>query len=130
MERVFLGDTGIKVSRLCFGSLTITPFQANLPIKEGAELIKYAYSKGVNFLDTAELYDNYDYIREALKDINRNDFVITTKCYAYDKKTAEERKFYCGRLGYETKPHYSFNCWDPKPKVKRLMEKLKREGRL
>ncbi|MEY8304942.1 aldo/keto reductase [Anaerosalibacter bizertensis] len=90
MERVFLGDTGIKVSRLCFGSLTITPFQANLPIKEGAELIKYAYSKGVNFLDTAELYDNYDYIREALKDINRNDFVITTKCYAYDKKTAEE----------------------------------------
>lgn len=73
-----------------FWPLTITPFQANLPIKEGAELIKYAYSKGVNFLDTAELYDNYDYIREALKDIDRNDFVIATKCYAYDTKTAEE----------------------------------------
>lgn len=89
MEKNRLGNTDIEVSKLCFGSLTITPFQANLPIDEGAELIKYAYSKGVNFLDTAELYDNYEYIRVALKDIDREDFVISTKCYAYDTKTAE-----------------------------------------
>lgn len=58
-------------------------------------------------------------------------FKVCSTCINFTiKKTAEERKFYCGRLGYETKPHYSFNCWDPKPKVKRLMEKLKREGRL
>ena len=90
MEHLELGNSGIKVSRLCFGSLTMTPFQANLSIDEGADLIKYAYSKGVNFIDTAELYDNYEYIRKALEDINRNDFVITTKCYAYTKKMAEE----------------------------------------
>lgn len=63
MEKNRLENTDIEVSRLCFGSLTIMPFQANLPIDEGAELIKYAYSKGVNFLDTAEFYDNYEYIR-------------------------------------------------------------------
>jgi len=90
MEYLELGKSGIKVSRLCFGSLTMTPFQANLSIDEGADLIKYAYSKGVNFIDTAELYDNYEYIRKALEDINRNDFVISTKCYAYTKKMAEE----------------------------------------
>lgn len=90
MEHLELGNSGIKVSRLCFGSLTMTPFQANLSIDEGADLIKYAYSKGVNFIDTAELYDNYEYIRKALEDINRNDFVIATKCYAYTKKMAEE----------------------------------------
>lgn len=90
MEHLELGNSGIKVSRLCFGSLTMTPFQANLSIDEGADLIKYAYSKGVNFIDTAELYDNYEYIRKALEDINRNDFVITTKCYAYTEKMAEE----------------------------------------
>jgi len=88
MERVKLGNTGIEVSRLCFGSLTMTPAQANLSIREGAELIKYAYSKGINFIDTAEYYENYQYIREALKDINRKDYVITTKCYAYTREMA------------------------------------------
>lgn len=90
MERVILGDTNIEVSRLCFGSLTMTPFQANLSIKEGAYLIKYAYDKGINFLDTAEIYDNYGYIKEALKGIQRQDYVIATKSYAYTKEMAEE----------------------------------------
>ena len=49
MKRVVLGNTGIEVSRLCFGSLTMTPYQANLSIKDGSELIKYAYRKGINF---------------------------------------------------------------------------------
>lgn len=31
----------------------------------------------------------------------------------------------CSRLGYETKPTYTFNCWDPKDHVLRLMEKEK-----
>ncbi|MDO5036851.1 MAG: aldo/keto reductase [Tissierellia bacterium] len=85
-----LGKTGIHVSRLCFGSLTMTPFQANLSVEEGASLIKEAYDLGVNFIDTAEIYDNYPYIRRALETIPREKFVIATKCYAYDKKTATE----------------------------------------
>lgn len=90
MEKVVLGNTNIEVSRLCFGSLTMTPFQANLPIKEGADLIKYAFEKGINFLDTAEIYDNYGYIREALKEIKREDYVITSKSYAYTEKMAKD----------------------------------------
>lgn len=90
MNRIKLGNTDIEVSRLCFGSLTMTPFQANLPIEEGAELIQYAYSKGINFIDTAEIYENYNYIKEALKGINRQDYVIATKCYAYTKDMAKE----------------------------------------
>ena len=90
MEKVILGKTDIEASRLCFGSLTMTPFQANLSVEEGAYLIQYAYDKGINFIDTAEIYENYIYIKEALKGIKRNDYVITTKCYAYTKKMAEE----------------------------------------
>lgn len=90
MKRVVLGNTGIEVSRLCFGSLTMTPYQANLSIKDGSELIKYAYRKGINFLDTAEIYDNYQYIREALKEIDRREYVIATKCYAYTYDMAKE----------------------------------------
>lgn len=89
LERIKLGNTGIEVSRLCFGSLTMTPFQANLTTEEGAYLIEYAYSRGINFLDTAEIYDNYHYIRRALQRIDREDYVIATKCYAYTKDLAE-----------------------------------------
>lgn len=90
MEKVILGESQIEVSKLCFGSLTMTPFQANLSVKEGAYLIKYAFDKGINFLDTAEIYENYNYIREALKGIKREEYVIATKSYAYTKEMAEK----------------------------------------
>src|SRR5699024_11157257 len=51
---------------------------------------EYAYDKGINFLDTAEIYDNYKYIKEALKSINREDYVISTKTYAYTKDLAKQ----------------------------------------
>lgn len=89
MEKVRLGDTNIEVSKLCFGSLTMTPFQANLSVKEGAYLINYAYDKGINFIDTAEIYDNYKYIKEALKTIKRENYCIATKSYAYTKELAK-----------------------------------------
>ncbi|CAM3892956.1 hypothetical protein D1970_13815 [Mesobacillus zeae] len=37
-------------------------------------------------------------------------------------------QYYCSRLGYETKPDYKFNCWEPKEHVKNLMEKEKWRG--
>lgn len=42
-------------------------------------------------------------------------------------RTEAGNEFRCVRLDYETKPHYSFNCWDPKPEVKALMRRLERE---
>lgn len=90
MQRIKLGNSNIEVSRLCFGSLTMTPFQANLTEEEGAYLIEYAYDKGINFIDTAEIYDNYNYIKRALKGIKREDFVISTKSYAYTEELAKE----------------------------------------
>ena len=85
-----LGKTGIEVSPLCFGSLTMTPFQSNLSTEEGADLLCYGYDKGINFVDTAQLYDNYAYIKKALDYIPRDKYVIASKSYAYDSVTAEE----------------------------------------
>ena len=56
IERRVLGRSGLYVSRLCFGSLTISPSQAALSETEGGRLIGHALSKGINFIDTAELY--------------------------------------------------------------------------
>ena len=82
MEYRVLGRTEINVSRLCFGSLTVGPLQAKMPLREGADVMRSAFAAGVNFIDTAELYDNYDYIREALPGY-KNKIVISSKSYAY-----------------------------------------------
>lgn len=92
-----LGDTGLIVSELCFGSLTMTKYQANLSLEEGADLINYAYDKGVNFIDTADLYDNYEYLKKACKIIGRENLIIASKTYAYNEKTAKEDLNYCLR---------------------------------
>ncbi|MDO5713713.1 MAG: aldo/keto reductase [Tissierellia bacterium] len=97
-----LGKSGIQVSSLCFGTLTMTPFQANLSVKDGAALICRGFEKGINFVDTAEIYENYNYIKEALKSIPRKDLVIATKCYAYDEKGAEKSlKYALEELGVD-----------------------------
>lgn len=88
MKHTRLGNTGINVSCLCFGTLTMGPLQQNLPLTIGAGLLELAFSLGVNFIDTAELYGTYPYIKHALK--SKPDAVICTKCYAYDEKTAEQ----------------------------------------
>lgn len=90
MDYNILGNTGIKVSKLCFGALTIGPLQANLSLKEGARVIVDALDRGVNFIDTAELYKTHGHINEALKYKNSNDIVISTKSYAYSNETAEK----------------------------------------
>jgi aryl-alcohol dehydrogenase-like predicted oxidoreductase len=82
MELLPLGNTGIMVSRLCFGALTIGPLQRNMPVAQGAQIIRRALEKGINFIDTAEYYRTYEYIREALNGFN-SDVVIATKSYAY-----------------------------------------------
>jgi len=86
MEYRKLGKTELNVSRLCFGSLTMSPLQRNLTAKEGGLLLERAYEKGINFVDTADLYDNYEHIKYGLKNIGKNNLIISSKSYAYDKK--------------------------------------------
>lgn len=87
MEYVKLGNTDITVSRLCFGSLTIGPLQADLPVREGGRVIAEGLMAGINFIDTAELYDNYSHIREAVRQSGIQP-VISSKSYAYSKEQA------------------------------------------
>lgn len=88
MEYRTLGNTGIKVSRLCFGALVIGPLQKNLGLDEGAEVIEEALKLGVNFIDTADLYNTYPYIRRAIERSGIRP-VIASKCYAYTREDAK-----------------------------------------
>ncbi|XOV79469.1 MAG: aldo/keto reductase [Aestuariibacter sp.] len=53
MKYVQLGSSGVEVSRVCLGSMTWGK-QNNQ--KDANEQIEYALSRGVNFIDTAEMY--------------------------------------------------------------------------
>ncbi len=48
-----LGRTGIKVSEICLGTMT---WGSQNSEAEAHEQLDYAFDKGVNFIDTAELY--------------------------------------------------------------------------
>ena len=88
-ERITLSDRLPAVSRLAFGSLTVSSMQANLPPEKAGEVIAYAFSCGINFIDTAQYYSNYDLIRAALKLTRDPDkIVISTKTYAYSRELA------------------------------------------
>ena len=58
MKQVALGNTGLRINPLVFGTLPMGPLQAGLSREEGGRLIRHALELGVNLLDTAELYDN------------------------------------------------------------------------
>lgn len=90
MEKRLLGKSGLEVSRLAFGSLTVGPLQANLSVEEGARVIAYAFDRGINFIDTAQYYQNYEYISRALQMARNKDIVLSTKSYAYSRSQAIE----------------------------------------
>lgn len=87
MEKRLLGKTGIPVSRLCFGTLVMGPLQRNLSAEEGGALLAEAYRRGVNFLDSAELYETYPHIRASIR-ISGITPVVATKSYAFSAEGA------------------------------------------
>ncbi len=89
MEKSVLGSTGLTIHPLVFGTLPLGPLQAALPVSEGAKVIRHALEGGVDLLDTAELYQTYPYIREALAGF-RGKASIVTKTNAQDAPTARQ----------------------------------------
>ncbi len=82
MEYAVLGRTGMMVSPLCFGTIPLGPMRG-LPRAEAVALLRLAFDLGVNFLDTAEIYGNYEVIRMALAG-RAEEIRISTKSYAHD----------------------------------------------
>ncbi|KAI9010205.1 aldo/keto reductase [Hyaloraphidium curvatum] len=89
MEYVRFGNTGLTVSRLCLGCMSYgNPKWAEwvIPEEPSLEMIKYAWDKGINFWDTANMYSNGDSERivgNALRKFNipRERVVIASKVY-------------------------------------------------
>ena len=67
MRKVKLGHNGPIVSEVCFGSLAISPLQGRVTEEQGRDVLRYAFSRGIDWVDTAEIYANYRQLRPVLK---------------------------------------------------------------
>jgi len=88
MQYTNLGRTGLKVSRICLGTMTFgSPKWREwvLPEEESRPLIRRALEMGINFVDTADFYSSgvsEEVVGRALKDFCRRDqVVLATKVY-------------------------------------------------
>ena len=87
MDYVRLGNTGLKVSRLCLGAMTYgTPEWRPWVLDEAASrpFIARALEHGINFFDTADMYSrgvSEQVLGRALKDQPRDQLVIATKAF-------------------------------------------------
>src|SRR3954469_19678982 len=88
MDYVRLGNTGLKVSRLCLGTMTYGTSKWRpwvLDENESRPFIKRAIEHGINFFDTADMYSrgvSEEVVGRALRDFApRDQVVIATKAF-------------------------------------------------
>lgn len=80
MEYQFLGNTGVKVSELCFGTMS---FGGDADKKTSYEMYKATREAGINFYDCANVYQKgvaEEYLGEFIS-TDRQNLIITTKAY-------------------------------------------------
>src|SRR5256714_3397891 len=81
MEMRTLGKSGIKVSAIGLGLMSMSGIYGNANDEESIRVIHYALDKGINFLDSADMYGwghNEELLGKALRG-RRDRVVVTTK---------------------------------------------------
>jgi predicted aldo/keto reductase-like oxidoreductase len=80
VDQVTLGKTGIKLSRLGFGTGSDNGHaQTALGRDDFTKLIHYAYDQGITYIDTAQAYATFDWIGDAIKGLPREKLFIQSK---------------------------------------------------
>ena len=149
MNYTYLGRTGLKVSKLCLGTMNFGPYT---PENESHEIMNKAVELGINFFDTANVYGwdkgvgvTENIIGRWLKDSgNRDKIVLATKVYgkmdegvndqklsAYHiKKACEDslKRLQTDHIDLYQMHHIDRNA--PWEEVWQAMEQLVREGKV
>ncbi len=88
------GNTGILVPRLSFGTGTYgwggSSAQTRLGFRECVRLLLTAYEHGVAWFDSADQYGSHPHVREALRSLDREKVIVTTKTTARTKEQAKQ----------------------------------------
>jgi len=143
MEYTRLGSTGLKVSRLCLGTMTYGSKQWRQWVLEEAEslpLIAKAWELGINFFDTADMYSlgvSEEILGKAIREIGipRDRIVIATKLFnpmgpdPNDKGLSRKHLRHSidnslRRLGTDYVDLYQIHRYDPDTEAEEVMDGL------
>jgi aryl-alcohol dehydrogenase-like predicted oxidoreductase len=143
MQYVRLGNTGLKVSRLCFGTMTYGAKSWRewvLEEHEGRPFYRRAWEAGINFYDTANMYSvgvSEEITGRALRELapRREDYVLATKVFNPMGKGPNDkglsRKHILSqvdaslrRMGSEYIDLYIIHRWDNETPIEETMEAL------
>ena len=142
MEYVNLGRTGLRVSRLCLGTMTFGSTAWRpwiLPEDAGRPFIRHALDAGINFFDTADMYSrgvSEEIVGRALDDFTtRDQVVIATKAFfpmgdgPNDRGLSRKHLFDAidaslRRLGTDHVDLYQIHRFDPHTPIEETLEAL------
>ncbi|MCA9957032.1 MAG: aldo/keto reductase [Anaerolineales bacterium] len=142
MEYVRLGQTGLKVSRICLGMMSYgTPDWRDWVLDEAAArpFIQRAVELGINFFDTADMYSlgvSEEVTGKLLKEFTtREEVVLATKVYfpigrgvngggLSRKHIMEAIDNSLRRLGTDYMDLYQIHRWDNDTPIEETMEAL------
>ena len=102
VDQVTLGKTGLRLSRLGFGTGSKGgSVQRALGPEELTRLIRYAYDQGITYIDTAENYKTHTMVREAIRGLPREKLFIQSKMPGVPEKPLEVLDRYRKELGVD-----------------------------
>ena len=113
-----LGKTGLKLSRLGFGTGSKGgSIQRALGSEEFSRLIRYAYDQGIRYIDTSESYGTHTMVREAIKGLPREKLFIQSKMPGVPEKPLDVLDRYRKELGVDYIDSLLIHCavkpdWD------------------
>lgn len=145
MEYSNMGRTGLKLSRLSFGSWVT--FGDQIEDAKASELIHLAYENGINYFDNADIYANGQseaVMGRAISDLPREALVLSSKVFwktmpgpngrgLSRKHIMESCEATLTRMGVDYLDLYFCHRYDPETpleEVVRAMEDLVRQGKV
>jgi aryl-alcohol dehydrogenase-like predicted oxidoreductase len=144
MNYVRLGNTGLKVSRLCLGCMTYGDpargtHEWTLDEEQSRPFIREALEAGINFFDTANMYSlgsSEEILGRALRDFGKRDeIVLATKVFnpmrddpngrgLSRKAIMTEIDHSLKRLGTDYVDLYQIHRFDPETPIEETLEAL------
>jgi aryl-alcohol dehydrogenase-like predicted oxidoreductase len=137
MEYKYLGNTGLRVSELCLGTMTFGR-ENEATEAESRQMMDRFWEVGGNFLDTANVYStgiSEEIVGRWLKEQKRDDLIIATKVRfpmgegindlgLSRKHILSSVEASLRRLQTDHIDLYQVHCWDPKTPLEETLSTL------
>tara|TARA_B100001113_G_C21096520_1_gene616802 strand:- start:36 stop:974 length:939 start_codon:yes stop_codon:yes gene_type:complete len=144
IKKLFIGNSALKVSRLCFGGEQLGGYNlGDYNLDETIEAAHKAIEYGVNFFDTADCYnlgESEKNISKIIKPYSRDELILSSKfgvrydkikkCIFYDNSKKWLDTALAGslkRLKTDYIDLYQLHHWDQKTSLESIFENLEKK---